>query len=115
MVSEAHRLALALSEGDLSKRARCRTAELANDADLRVLPPRAAQAAAISKVSSAKRNECDPRVPAAGQILRRLYKGRWLHFRILPQGFEFEGGVYPTAFWVTTIMALGYPIISLSN
>jgi hypothetical protein len=33
-------------------------------------------------------------VPLPGQILRRLYKGRVLHVRILPQGFEFEGAVY---------------------
>src|SRR4051795_13142112 len=32
----------ALAEGDLSERARRRAAELANDADLRLLPPRAA-------------------------------------------------------------------------
>jgi hypothetical protein len=84
----------ALAEGDLSERARRRAAELANDADLRLIPPRAAQAIPMGKESSAKRVGCDPRVPAPGKILRRLYKGRWLQVRILPQGFEFEGAVY---------------------
>jgi hypothetical protein len=84
----------ALSEGDLSERARRRAAELANDADLRLIPPRSAPAIAMSKVSGAKPDGCDPRVPRPGQILRRLYKGRVLHVRILPQGFEFEGAVY---------------------
>jgi hypothetical protein len=84
----------ALSEGDLSERARRRAAELANDADLRLLPPRSAQAIPMSKVSKPKPDGCDPRVPLPGQILRRLYKGRTLHVRILPQGFEFEGTVY---------------------
>ena len=84
----------ALSEGDLSERARRRAAELANDADLRLLPPRLTHAIPNGKVSSAKPDGCDPRVPPPGQILRRLYQGRMLHVRILPQGFEFEGVVY---------------------
>src|SRR4029077_4581152 len=84
----------ALAEGDLSERARRRAAELANDADLRLIPPRSAPAIAMSKVSGAKPDGCDPRMPPPGQILRRLYKGRMLHVRILPQGFEFEGAVY---------------------
>jgi Protein of unknown function (DUF2924) len=84
----------ALAEGDLSERARRRAAELANDADLRLLPPRSAQAIPNSKMSRAKPDGCDPRVPPPGQILRRLYKGRMLQVRTLPQGFEFEGTVY---------------------
>src|SRR5277367_5827182 len=40
-----------LAEGDLSERARRRAAELANDADLRLLPPRAAQAATCPVLS----------------------------------------------------------------
>ena len=84
----------ALSEGDLSERARRRAAELANDADLRLLPPRSAQAIPNGKMSRAKPDGCDPRVPPPGQILRRLYKGRVLQVRILPHGFEFEGAVY---------------------
>ena len=84
----------ALSEGDLSERARRRAAELANDADLRLLPPQSAPAIPMDKGSGAKRDKCDPRLPPPGQILRRLYKGRVLQVRILPQGFEFEGAVY---------------------
>jgi Protein of unknown function (DUF2924) len=84
----------ALAEGDLSERARCRAAELANDADLRLVPPRSALAIPTDKGSRAKRDACDPRLPLPGQILRRLYKGRTLQVRILPQGFEFEGAVY---------------------
>ena len=83
----------ALSEGDLSERARRRAAELANDANLRLLPPRSAQAIPM-KVPRAKRDGCDPRLPLPGQTLRRPYKGRLLQVRILPQGFEFEGAAY---------------------
>ena len=84
----------ALAEGDLSERARRRAAELANDADLRLIPPRSAQAIPMGKAPRPKRDRCDPRLPLPGQIIRRLYKGRILHVRILPQGFEFEGAVY---------------------
>jgi len=84
----------ALSEGDLSERARRRAAELANDADLRLIPPRPAGSGPTNKHQSAKQAQYDPRLPAVGQMLRRLYKGRLLHVRILPQGFEFEGAMY---------------------
>jgi len=84
----------ALAEGDLSERARRRAAELANDADLRLIPPRSAHAKPAGPVSGAKLDGPDPRLPVPGQTLRRLYKGRVLHVRILPKGFEFEGAVY---------------------
>jgi hypothetical protein len=84
----------ALAEGDLSERARRRAAELANDADLRLIPPRSVQSRPASESPDAKQERPDPRLPAPGQTLRRLYKGRALHVRILPKGFEFEGVVY---------------------
>jgi Protein of unknown function (DUF2924) len=83
----------ALAEGNLSERARRRAAELANDADLRLIPPRSVQARPADK-DPGKQEQPDPRLPAPGQTLRRLYKGRVLHVRILPRGFEFEGAVY---------------------
>jgi hypothetical protein len=83
----------ARAEGDLSERARKRAAELANDADLRLIPPKSASVVS-SKPSTPSNLEPDHRLPAAGQVLRRLYKGRMVHVRILPKGFEFEGSVY---------------------
>jgi hypothetical protein len=82
----------ALAEGDLSERARRRAAELANDADLRLYPPRSAQVVSSNQATSAQRP--DDRLPPAGRILSRLYRGRMLHVRILPNGFEFDGVVY---------------------
>jgi hypothetical protein len=79
--------------GDLSERARKRAAELANDADLRLIPPKSASVVS-SKPSTPSNPEPDHRLPPAGQVLRRLYKGRMIHVRILPKGFEFEGSVY---------------------
>ena len=83
----------ARAEGDLSERARKRAAELANDADLRLIPPKSASVDS-SKPSTPSNPEPDHRLPPAGQVLRRLYKGKMIHVRILPKGFEFEGSVY---------------------
>src|SRR5262249_50773998 len=69
----------ALAEGDLSERARRRAAELANDADLRLLPPRRAKIAALPD-SEASTLPCqrDPRLPPPGTILARAYKSQTL-------------------------------------
>ena len=77
----------ALAEGDLSERARRRALELANDADLRVHPAKVSLNAPMSVGS-------DQRLPAAGTILRRSFKGRNLEVRVLEDGFEFEGRRY---------------------
>jgi Protein of unknown function (DUF2924) len=84
----------ALAEGDLSERARKRAAELANDADLRLTLPKSTSAVSSNKPSAPSSQQPDNRLPPAGQTLRRLYKGRMVHVRILPKGFEFDGTVY---------------------
>ena len=70
-----------LAEGDLSDRARQRAAELANDLEVRLSPPK-------------PRKVCPRRVALPGTVLERKYKGEVLHVRALEQGFEFEGMVY---------------------
>jgi hypothetical protein len=89
----------ALAEGDLSQRARQRAAELANDADLRLSPPRVPQPVQIATV----RNETatlrlvhDDRVPTAGTVITRKYKGEVLQVKVLTSGFEYGGQVYPS-------------------
>jgi len=84
----------ALAEGDLSERARRRAAELANDADLRLYPPRSAQVVLSNQASTPKDQQPDHRLPPVGRTLSRFYKGRLLQVRILPKGFEFDGVVY---------------------
>jgi hypothetical protein len=86
----------ALAEGDLSERARHRAAELANDADLRLSPPKVPNAASPSdgKKTVAIQSDVNGRLPIPGTIISRLYKGRTLLVRTLGQGFEFEGEVY---------------------
>src|SRR6267142_4462593 len=84
----------ALAEGDLTERARRRAAELANDADLRLYPPRSVQVVPSNQASTPCVQQPDDRLPPVGRTLSRLYKGRMLHVRILPKGFEFDGVVY---------------------
>jgi hypothetical protein len=88
----------ALAEGDLSERARQRAAELARDADLRMMPPRemaVAMAAAPERTATKSiRFQQDARLPSPGTIITRSYKGRLLQAQVLAEGFEFDGEVY---------------------
>lgn len=83
----------ALAEGDLSERARRRAEELANDADLRLRPPRAPAAVPQTQAAQALAKRSS-RLPPPGSILTRPYKGETLQVKVLPQGFEYEGEVY---------------------
>src|SRR5579862_3778699 len=87
----------ALAEGDLSERARRRAAELANDADLRLYPPKVATRA----TTAPERTETavlpfktDERLPLPGTIITRDYKGNVVQVRVLQSGFEYAGQVY---------------------
>jgi hypothetical protein len=86
----------ALAEGDLSERARRRAAELANDADLRLNPPRVAPAASPPERTHTATLESRPdgRLPPPGTIITRPYKGGTVQVQVLPQGFEYQGEVY---------------------
>jgi hypothetical protein len=85
----------ALAEGDLSERARRRAAELAQDADLRLSPPRAERhARPAPTVRRPTAPAGDARLPAPGTVLTRRYKGRSLQVRVLEQGLEYDGAVY---------------------
>ena len=65
------------AEGDLSERARRRAAELANDADVRVVapktmvcPPQDGQSATVTKpLLTARDKPTDPRLPAPGSAI----------------------------------------------
>jgi hypothetical protein len=86
----------ALAEGGLSERARQRAAELANDADLRLSPPRAKPATATPEhtPSAVQLFQPDGRLPPPGTIISRRYKGRLLQAQVLPHGFAFESEVF---------------------
>jgi hypothetical protein len=87
----------ALSHGDLSERARRRAEELAQDADLRLTPPRTVVSVlpAIPDNSTLKLRS-DPRVPSPGAVLTRSYKGRTLRVQVLAHGFLYAGQTYPS-------------------
>jgi len=88
----------ALAEGDLSERARQRAQELANDADLRTIPPRTPQPnPALERTQTMTvAVSSDERLPPAGTILTRRYKGRTLQVQILDNGFAYENQVFPS-------------------
>lgn len=92
-------------EGDLSQRARQRAMELANDADLRLMAPRLPRASQDGQgrtVTLPARFSGPMRLPPAGTILTRPYKGRLIQVKVLPDGFEYEGEVYRSLSAVTT-------------
>lgn len=89
----------ALAEGGLSERARRRALEIANDADLRVRAPKTAfqQNVSLSPESAVRRQvaaKADSRLPAAGGIVERRYKGRDIVVKVLEGGFRYEDTIY---------------------
>jgi hypothetical protein len=89
----------ALAEGDLSERARRRAAELANDADLRLSPPRPTPTIpgpATGRRSARLPSKRNDRIPPAGTVLTRSYKGTTVQVRVLEHGFLYEGTLYPS-------------------
>jgi hypothetical protein len=86
----------ARAEGDLSERARRRAEELADDADLRLSPPRprATEPAAERTATGTLPRAGDGRLPPPGPLITREYKGRTLQVKVLARGFEFEGEEY---------------------
>lgn len=78
----------AVAEGDLTERARRRAAELANDADVRVMPPKRVVLKVQPEMAS------DSRLPAPGTAIVRKYRGRSLRVLVLADGFEYEGQRY---------------------
>jgi hypothetical protein len=79
-------------EGDLSERARRRAAELANDADVRVTPPRDHREDARRGTNADAAP--DDRLPVIGDAIVRRYKGRQIRVVVQKDGFEYEGRRY---------------------
>jgi hypothetical protein len=80
----------ALSEGDLSQRARERAATLAVDVDLRLNAPRKFW----RELAEPRGPVRDPRLPAEGTILQRQHQDRTITVKILAEGFEHDGKIY---------------------
>ena len=86
----------AIAEGDLSERARRRAEELANEADVRVTPPRGHKGRTQSSESFTRPTmvSTDHRLPSPGTAIVRQYKGQTLRVLVLPDGLEFDGKRY---------------------
>jgi hypothetical protein len=94
------------AEGGLSERARKRAAELANDADVRVMapktmicPPQVGESATVTRsapMGLEKSN--DPRLPPPGSAIVRKYKDQTIRAVVLEdgQGFECDGERFRT-------------------
>ena len=78
----------AVAYGGLSERARQRAAEIANEADLRIRPPRDSDASQIGA------HRHDRRIPRAGTTLTRSFRNVTVAVTVLPAGFEYEGRRY---------------------
>jgi hypothetical protein len=83
----------ALSEGDLSERARQRALALANDADLRRNPPKHPKPVTRTVVTELPTTR-DRRLPPVGSTITRIYKGKRLEVGVHVHGFEYLGQVY---------------------
>jgi hypothetical protein len=87
----------AQSEGGLSERAKNRAMELANDADLRLSPPTLRRPkTACPKPIAAIAPSADRRLPVPGTLLCRPYKGKQVRVKVLDQGIEYEGRLFPS-------------------
>ena len=85
--------------GGLSERAKRRAAEIANDADIRVMAPKTLVCPPQGGNSSSRTLRIaprDPRIPAPGSAIVRTYKGKKLRVLVLDgdKGFEYEGQRY---------------------
>lgn len=87
--------------GGLSERAKRRAAELANDADIRVMAPRTLICPPQDGEASTRTLRLaprDPRIPPAGSAIVRVYKGKKLRVTVLDgdSGFAYEGHRFDT-------------------
>lgn len=82
-------------EGGLSERALRRAAELAQDADIRLTPPRAAPAAVDGgRVKTIALPQIRDAGLAPGTLLRREWRGQSILVTVLPDGFDYDGVIY---------------------
>ena len=88
----------ALAEGDLSERALRRAAEIACDADLRMVAPRGFFSLGDRPIEPVAGNRDRPpqdgRLPLPGTMLSRQWKGQTILVEVLAEGFRFDNRYY---------------------
>jgi hypothetical protein len=86
------------AEGGVSERAVRRAEELADDADVRLTPPRWATVGSQEQLAEANVVRVpvakDPRLPLPGGQITRKYRGRTISITVLADGFEYLGERY---------------------
>src|ERR1017187_369909 len=95
------------AEGDLSERARHRALEIANDANLRVRAPKTLPGSDTHKRTTvtALNGARDSRLPKAGTLLTREYRGKVHIVKVLVDGFEYECRTYKSLSKIATEIA----------
>ena len=88
-----------LAEGGLSERAKKRAVELANDADLRLRPPKGHKA---PEPAAPKR---DPRLPAPGTELTREFGGKEHVVAVGESAFTYKGKEYKSLSAVAKVIS----------
>ena len=79
------------AEGGLSERAMKRAAELALDSEVRVTPPKQSKNQLVVVTDVRPTPVRDDRLPPAGSMLHREYKGEPIRVLVLEDAFEYEG------------------------
>ena len=84
------------AEGGLSERAKRRIEELADDAEIRLTPPKNTKpkVSTVGSKSPFLATGRDKRLPAPGNCIQRVYKDRIIQVIVLADGFEFDGKKY---------------------
>jgi len=80
------------AQGGLSERARRRAFQIANDADVRAVPPRRAVESQFDMLLG--RSRFDRRIPCIGTVLNRQYRGSTISVQVLADGFAYQGRRY---------------------
>jgi hypothetical protein len=83
--------------GGLSERARRRAREIANDDDLRIRAPKNFLRGDLDSMLTLETRAApteDPRLPIAGTLLVRRYRGKDVVVRVREDGFEYGGQVH---------------------
>lgn len=80
------------SLGGLPDSVREKAREIAATSDVRLTEPKVTESESASPVPF--HVSADARLPLPGTDLRRVYKGREIMVKVLPDGFEYAGSVY---------------------
>ena len=83
--------------GGLSERALKRAAEIVDESDLRVRPPKGflpRKAPPVAWTADRSQAPGDWRVPPPGTNLTRVYGNRTISVKVLPKGFEYDSRTY---------------------